>query len=169
MPLNRVAIGAFQAIYVADAPSGDFIEVTTITTGDQTVSTGMDEIFSYSKNNTIQAGPRRITCEITFLGDDPVINYLANGNSLETTLVADASSAFQNYSLLLIAGDSSAPSSLYIPTCHTTKKYELPLSKTKASQLSLTFSHQVIDRSVQLYYKRDVDTLIDILGGRSPI
>lgn len=168
MPAQTVAIGPFASIFVADAPNGPFIELTTVTTGDQRVLSATSEVFLYAKNNTIQDGPRTVSAEITFLGDDLYVNQLAAGNSLMQTLVPDASSSFQNYSVLLIDNNPDTPTSVYIPTCHTIKKYEITKSKRASSQLTITFGHQEIDRSGQLYYKRDVATLKAILGIRSP-
>lgn len=172
MSVITLHAGPFAAVYCGLASGLDtavLTQLTGITTGAQKVTITEPEVFNYSANNTLQAGPVTITTNITFLSDDPQAVLLNTGNFLTATYL-DSPSAHAKLMLLLVHPDETADSSILIPMCCVQKTNATNLEKAAATVTPVTFTWQQVNRfTPQLYYRRSLDELIAILGTRSPL
>lgn len=164
-------VGPFSAVFVglgSGLDSAQMVQLTSLTTGPQSVDLEIPENFNYSANDSLQSGPVIIKATITFLSDDDDIVQLGSGNFIDAT-ENDSPSQFVRLMLLLIHPDSSANSSILIPTCYVQKTLKTNYQKNAATEIPLTFYWQQINRfRPQLYYRRTPDDLKIILGARSP-
>lgn len=170
MPLSTLHIGPFAACYVGLASgldSAPLIQLTGLTTGAHKVTLDTPEVFNYSAQNSLQAGPVSLNASITFLSDDPQAWRLAAGNFLNAA-GQDTPASFVKLMVCLIHPDDTAESSFLFPTCYARKTLPSEWSKSAPTVLPVTFVWQDTSRYNGLYYKRTPTQLQTLMGSRSP-
>ena len=168
-------IGPFESVYIclAGSPSS-FIQLSAVTTNDNTFDEITPQVFVYATKSDKQAGPITVKLHLEFLSDDPVISRLANGN-WENTPWIDTPASFLQYGVLCIHPDYDSESSLYIPYCETQKGLNEVFSKERTTNQVLDFTWFALSRfadpvtGLQPYYKRTVAELATLIGPYFPI
>lgn len=78
MPLIKLKLGPFSAVYVGDyGTSSVLTRITSINTAPIVVSDEIPEQYEPAIDNSIQTGLRKITTDISFYGDDNILINLA--------------------------------------------------------------------------------------------
>ena len=178
-------IGAYAAIYIGDTLSAvDPLNPAAIVTNtitdplilvtDQRTE-GSDFIykqptkFNSVDGNDLPDGENFLSFSLTFYDSNFQTMALEMGNSINPSNTAHQDTPGQNnvYTILMIDYLSSSQESVWIPWAVSEKTVDISRKKDSRTKTTVKFSYR--HRSAQLFYKRDVASLLALpgFGGRS--